>query len=122
MTESQRAQQFWSVLVFAAKEQKVLSYELIEQMTGMVKQGTGTPLGYIYYYCKRRKLPLLNTLAIGQETGKPSPGFLKDVDLSAEQARVFVFDWLSHGVPSAQAFEGAQTAEKRKQQRNLASS
>ena len=92
MTNPERAQQFWSVLVFAAREQKVLSYAMIEQMTGMVKQGAGTPLGYIYYYCKRHKLPLLNTLAINQETGKPGLDFLKDVDLLAEQARVFVFN------------------------------
>ena len=111
MTDPQRALQFWSVLVFAAKEQKVLSFATLEQMTGMVRMGAGRPLGYIYYYCKRRNLPLLNALAISQETGKPGPPSEEYVDLPAEQARVFVFDWLARGVPSIQDFEAAQAAE-----------
>lgn len=112
MTNPERAQQFWSVLVFAAKEQKVLSYEMIGQMTGMAQIGAGQPLGYIYYYCKHHKLPLLNTLAISKETGRPTPDILKDVDLPGEQARVFVYNWLSHGVPSTQSLEDARTAEE----------
>jgi hypothetical protein len=35
MTSTERAQQFWSVLAFAAREQKVVSYEMLSQMTGM---------------------------------------------------------------------------------------
>jgi hypothetical protein len=36
MTTWERAQQIWSVLVFAAREQKVVSYEMIGQMTGRI--------------------------------------------------------------------------------------
>lgn len=112
MTDPQRALQFWSVLVFAAKEQNVLSFATLAQMTGMVRQGAGRPLGYIYHYCKHHKLPLLNTLAISKDTGKPGAPSETDFDLSTEKTRVFVFDWLSHGAPSIQDFEAAQAAEQ----------
>lgn len=114
MTNAERSQQIWSVLVFAAREQKVVSYPMIEKMTGMDKRGLGEPLGNIYYYCKRHKLPLLNTLLISQEAGKPIPDMLQGLDLPTEYARVFVFDWLSRGVPSTQDFETARAAEEAK--------
>ena len=34
MTLEQRAQQFWSLLVFAAREQKLISYSMLAQVTG----------------------------------------------------------------------------------------
>ncbi len=105
MSDAQRALQFWSVLVFAAREQRVLSYSTIEQMTGMVKQGAGRPLGYIAAYCMRNELPLLNTLAVNQR-GKPSPKFLEDIDVVTQQA-VFVFDWISRGAPKIQDLQDA---------------
>jgi len=113
MTNPERAQQFWSLLVLAAREQKVLSYSMIQRMTGMFRLGEGQPLGHIYYYCKRHDLPLLNLLAINQDTGRPGEGCPADLsDLPAQQARVFVFDWLSRDVPSTQDFEDAWAAEK----------
>ena len=61
MTTWQRAQQFWSVLVFAAQEQKVISYETLGLMTGMANN-SGRELGHIYFYCKHNDLPSLNLL------------------------------------------------------------
>ncbi len=112
MESPQRAQQFWSVLVFAAREQKVVSYEMLSQMTGMASE-CGRELGYIFYYCKRNKLPLLNLLAVNKHSGKPSEGCPADLsDLPAQQARVFVYDWLKHGVPKVEEFEEARRAEQ----------
>jgi len=109
---TERAQQFWSVLVFAAREQKVVSYEMLSQMTGMAQE-CGRELGYIFYYCKRNDLPLLNLLAISKDSGKPGHGCPGDLrDLPAQQARVFVYDWLKHGVPKIEEFEEARAAEE----------
>jgi alkylated DNA nucleotide flippase Atl1 len=108
MTATQRAQQFWSVLVFAAREQKVVSYGMLARMTGMANEG-GRELGYIFYYCKKNKLPLLNLLAINKDTGRPSKGRPANLsDLPVQQARVFVYDWLKHGVPPIKALEEAE--------------
>jgi hypothetical protein len=110
VTTWERAQQFWSVLVFAAREQEVVSYEMLAQMTGMAQE-CGRELGHIYYYCKKNKLPFLNLLAINKSTGRPGEGCPVDpADLPAEQARVFVYDWLKHEVPSTQALEEARKA------------
>ena len=111
MTSTERAQQFWSVLAFAAREQKVVSYEMLAQLTGMANE-SGRELGYIFYYCKRNDLPLLNLLAVKKETGRPGKGCPADLtDLPAQQARVFIYDWLKHGVPSTEQFEAARKAE-----------
>jgi hypothetical protein len=109
MTNEQRAQQFWSVLVFAAKEQKILSYTMIERMTGMDRRGAGKPLGHIAAYCLRKKLPLLNALAVNQDTGKPSPDFLQGIDVAVEQVRVFTFDWSAHGAPKIEELKDDYT-------------
>jgi hypothetical protein len=99
--------------VFAAREHKCLGYPEIAKMTGMALSGVGGPLGYIYYYCNAKELPLLNLLAISQETGVPGDGCPADLsDLPAQQARVFVYDWLRHSVPSVEALEDARKAEK----------
>jgi hypothetical protein len=109
MDTYERAQQYWSVLAFAAREQKVVSYEMLSQLTGMAKEA-GRELGHIYYYCENHKLPLLNLLAVGKATGKPSDGCPADLsELPAQQARVFVYDWLEHGAPSAEDFKRART-------------
>ncbi len=108
MTTYERTQQIWSVLVLAAREQKVLSYEMLGDMTGMANE-MGRELGNIYYYCVRNKLPLLNLLAINKETGRPGEGCPADLsDLPAQQNRVFVYDWLKHGVPKTEDFEEAR--------------
>jgi hypothetical protein len=115
MTNAQRALQFWSLLAFAAREHKCLGYPEIAKMTGMARTGVGGPLGYIYYYCKAKRLPLLNLLAISQNTGVPSEGCPANLsDLPAQQARVFVYDWLKHGAPSIKALEEARKAKKAK--------
>jgi alkylated DNA nucleotide flippase Atl1 len=113
MTSEERAQQFWSVLVFAAREQKVVSYEMLSQMTGMANT-SGRELGHILYYCKHNKLPLLNLLAVSKDSGKPGDGCPADLsDSPAQQARVFVYDWLKHGVPKVEEFEAARAAQEK---------
>jgi hypothetical protein len=110
----QKAQQIWSVLAFAAREQKVVSYEMIGDMTKMANE-MGRELGHIFYYCQNRGLPLLNLLAISKGTGRPSEGCPADLsDLPAQQARVFVHDWLKHGVPSVEQLQEARKAEESK--------
>jgi hypothetical protein len=112
MTSQERAQQLWSVLVFAAREQKVVSYEMLAQTTGMANE-CGRELGYIFYYCKRNKLPLLNLLAVQKATGRPGDGCPADLsDLPAQQARVFIYDWLKHGMPRVEEFDEARAAEE----------
>ena len=107
MTPEQRAQQFWSVLVFAAKEQKLVSYFMLEQMTGFY-ESPGPVLQYVYRYCKQHHLPPLNAIVIDQTTGLPGEEcpFVLD-HLPAQQARVFLYDWFDHPAPSDEMFKNA---------------
>lgn len=112
MTLEQRAQQFWSVLAFAAREQKVVSYAMLSQITGMPKQ-SGKVLYHIYCYCKQNHLPNLNVIVINQPTGRPGddcPGDLND--LAAQQCRVFIYDWFNHPAPSDEMFKEAVAKEQ----------
>jgi len=112
MSPEQRAQQFWSVLVFAAKEQKVVSYPMLAQMTGYYERSTPV-LYHIYCYCKQHHLPPLNAIAIDPVTGQPGdecPGVLRD--LPAHQAQVFLHDWLNCPAPSDEMFKDALAREE----------
>ena len=99
MTSDERAAQLWSLLVFAARNQKIISYTMVEQMTGLPRQAVGGILSHIQEYCANNKLPPLQSLVVAQGTGVPGEGFTaaetKDEDIFRKQAKVFVFDWLS---------------------------
>lgn len=112
MTLEQRAQQFWSVLAFAAGEQKVVSCSVLSQMTEF-PETAGSVLHYIYWYCKQHQLPPLDVIAIDPATGRPGDEFLRDVrDLSAQQSRVFLYDWLNYPVPTDEMFHEAMAKEE----------
>lgn len=104
MTQYDRAAQLWALLVLAARTQQILSYSIVERLTGIPQQGVGKFLGPIQSYCRRNKLPPLTSLVVNEDKGLPSAGFTEAIDIFGAQARVFVFDWLSRKVPSPQDF------------------
>jgi hypothetical protein len=113
MNKSQRSAQLWSLLVFAARNQQVLSYSTVEHLTGIPKVGVGGLLGSITHYCKNRKLPWLTSLVVNEETGLPGEGLMGSakkeygdkVDFHGMQSRVFVYDWFKMAAPSTDDFE-----------------
>jgi hypothetical protein len=102
MTKFERAAQLWPLLAFAARKQSVLSYKMVEQLTGLPKQGVGEYLGPIQDYCREQNLPPLTSLVIKEDIGVPGSGFTEAQDVFAAQSRVFVFDWLAHGAPTVE--------------------
>lgn len=107
MTLEQRAQQFWSVLVFAAREQKVISRAMLSRLTGFPDE-SGSVMYYLHCYCKKHDLPSLNLLVIDPATGRPTDTCSRDLrDLQAQQLRVFLYDWLSAPTPSEEMFKEA---------------
>lgn len=108
MTKYDRAAQFWSVLVLAARTQQVLSYSMLEKLTGIPKPGVGEFLGPIQEYCKRNDLPPITSLVVNEKNGLPSSGFTQATDIFGAQARVFVFDWFSERTPTPEDFENAK--------------
>jgi hypothetical protein len=106
MTQNERAAQLWSILVLAARNQQILSYAMVEKLTGLDRRGVGDCLGPVQAYCKRYDLPPLTSIVVKQETGLPGIGFTAatTADVLPAQGRVFVYDWLSRGAPSAEDF------------------
>ena len=88
--QNERSEKGPAVLVCpAARNQQLVSYNMLFELTGMAKVGVGGPLGHIAAYCHQKKLPRLNIITVSEETGKPEAEFLQDVNLLTEQARVF---------------------------------
>jgi hypothetical protein len=104
MKINERAVQLWSVLVFAARMQKILSYSMVQELTGIFTPAIGKVLEPIQSYCKREKLPPLTVLVINEETGLPGVGFTEAQDIFSAQARVFVYDWYRRKAPQPNDF------------------
>jgi putative restriction endonuclease len=104
MKINERATQVWSVLVLAARNQQVLSYAMIEKLTGIDKRAVGRALEPIQRYCKREKLPPLTVLVVNESTGLPSEGFTEARDIFGAQARVFVYNWHQWKAPQPEDF------------------
>ena len=102
MKKHERAAQLWSLLVLSARHQKILSYVMVEHLTGIHRTGLGKILEPIQKYCKRRNLPPLTVLVVNEESGLPGKGFTEAS--AGDQARVFVFDWFKDKAPSPKDF------------------
>jgi hypothetical protein len=109
MTNGQRAMQVWSVLVEAARNQRILSYSTLADLVGLPQYGLAPILGAIQAYCQRNKLPPLTAIVINESTGLPgdrfpAPGSTAGIGALRDQSLVFVFDWLKQKPPSEDDF------------------
>ena len=95
-TQSHRAAQIWSVLVFAARHQEIITYGTIDRLTGLNRNSLGIPLNLIASYCKRKNLPEIWSIVVNEETGFPGKkgmGEATELDILYKQHRVFAFNW-----------------------------
>lgn len=90
----ERALQLWSVLVFAAMNQKLVGYAMLADLTNLPNQ-MGSFLAPVADYCNKNNLPQITSIVISQETGTPGT-FYPGKDASADQSKSFVFDWMGH--------------------------
>jgi len=121
MTHEQLAAQVWQVLVLAARNQQILSYAALEEVTGVPGRGLAPILSKVEHYCKDKGFPHLTAVVVSQASGFPGhlfPGYAeaeKDLELVREpglhglriiqeQARTFVFEWTEHLPPSEHDF------------------
>ena len=110
MNQFQRSMQVWSILVFAASQQRLVSYELVAKLIGVPTPAIGRFLFPILHYCDQNNLPPLTSIVISHVTGKPGAGFPGNLDVFESQSCTFVYDWLSQQAPNAEAFEAADEA------------
>jgi len=104
MKISERAAQFWPVLVLAARNRQILTYEIMGKATGMATFGQSGILSLIVAYCESRKFPKLTTILVGED-GLPADKIDDPGTLCIKQEEVFAFDWLGQKAPSPDDFK-----------------
>jgi hypothetical protein len=111
-TQNHRAAQIWSVLVFAARHQEIITYATIERLTGLPRYTQGPALDRISDYCNWKKFPELWSIVVNEKTGFPgSKGMEREeeLDVLLKQRRVFAFNWLEHNCPQSTDFKDAHS-------------
>ena len=97
-TKGTRALQAYLIFIGRAANQQTIQYrQLGEKMRYGVGPILAGPLGRIMDWCAAEKLPALTSIVVEKKTGVPSTGLttVEENDFSAEQQRVFAFDWYS---------------------------
>lgn len=105
MTTNERALQLWQILISAAHNRQVLTYEIVGNLTGLQPLGLANFLNPILHYCARKELPMLSILVVSKDTGQPGQGFPEGIDLDAERERVFAHNWFKMKPPTADDFK-----------------
>ena len=102
MKREERAQQLWSILVLAARNRQVLTYEIVAQACGVPPPSIGDFLRPIQQYCSEANLPPLTSIIVSKNTGLPGEGFIAAENVPLAQIETFAVDWLSLPAPSAE--------------------
>lgn len=97
----------WPLLVFAAKNRQVLSYDLLGRLIGVPESDLGRLLEPIQSFCVIKELPPLTSIVVRARTGMPGEGFIAADNLPQAQAETFLFDWLNCPVPSREDYREA---------------
>jgi hypothetical protein len=106
MKREERAQQLWSVLVLAAHNRQVLTYEIVARACGLHVPGIGDLLRPIQQFCSENSLPPLTSIIVSKQTGMPGDGFIAAENVPMAQLKTFETNWLELDAPS-----GEQLAE-----------
>ncbi len=97
----------WPLLVLAAHNRQVLTYDLLGRLIGVPASDLGPLLEPIQSHCILKGLPPLTSLVVSARTGLPGAGFIAADNLPQAQAETFLFDWLACPVPSREDFRTA---------------
>src|ERR1051325_2889042 len=98
----ERALQIWQVLIAAAYNRQILTYQIVADLIGVGSDGKGAIalriyLGILMKYCDSRGLPPITALVVKKGGGRPGHGLKtlgKDPDRDREA--VFAHKWFQH--------------------------
>jgi hypothetical protein len=113
MKREERALQLWSLLVLAAKNRQILTYDIVAKATGMMTLGIGNMLRPIQQYCIENDLPPLTSIIVNGSTGLPGTGFIAAENVPKAQLETFEHDWTEHKVPSPEEFGDAYSRDQK---------
>jgi hypothetical protein len=100
MTRAQRGQQLWSILVLAARNRQILTYDIVGRACGVPAQSIGDFLRSIQQFCAEHRLPPLTSIIVNKVTGLPGDGFIAAANVPAAQLQTFETNWLDVEAPS----------------------
>jgi len=109
VTREERAQQLWSILVFAARWRQILTYELVGKACGLPPPSLGDFLRPIQQLCTERAIPPLTSIVVNKSDGLPGDGFIAAKDIPRAQLSVFEHDWFGEDAPSGPDLADAYT-------------
>ena len=93
MSTYEGAIQIYQILIGAAHNRQVLTYEILGKMIGVPARGLAGHLGHLMHYCQRAGLPPLTVLVVQKNSGKPAKGLTTSKDLHRDREKVFRHDW-----------------------------
>ncbi len=104
---SARALQIYLVLIGCAANRQTIPYTALAKRVGLLTPSwLPSSLSYLADWCLEEGLPPLTSLAIGDDTGMPGPGYPLPLEsLAAQQSRAQKFDWYAVIPPSMQDLE-----------------
>lgn len=107
MTFEEAAPLVWQVLISAADQRQVLTYEIISQKLDgkILARALGAPLDLVADYCEANDLPALTVLAVSKATGEPSAGYRGSQKVGKERERVYATRWFAQVPPTRADFE-----------------
>ena len=97
----------WPLLVLAAHNRQILTYDLLGRLIGAPASDLGRLLEPIQSHCILQDLPPLTSIVVRARTGLPGAGFIAADNLPQAQAETFLFDWLACPVPTREDFRSA---------------
>lgn len=71
------------------------------------------PLGILARFCLNNGVPLINTLVVNHEDGRPGLGLISEGDkpLGQQQREALKFDWLNYRAPTSRTLKAIQDSE-----------
>jgi hypothetical protein len=107
MTRFDQTACIWPLLVLAAHNRQVLTYDLLGRLLGVPASDLGRLLEPIQSHCILQGLPPITSIVVRARTGLPGEGFIAADNLPRAQAETFLYDWLACPVPSRADYRAA---------------
>jgi hypothetical protein len=110
MTTHEHALQIYQVLICAAHNRQILTYELLGKMIGVSHFSLGPHLEHILRYCKNNNLPPLTVLVVQKSGGKPGPGMTTSEDPNQDREKVYAHNWYAMQPLTVEMLQQAKVA------------
>ncbi|HZO88969.1 MAG TPA: hypothetical protein VFB38_11580 [Chthonomonadaceae bacterium] len=95
MTTYERAIQIYQVLICAARNRQILTYELLGKLIGVPAFSLGSHLEHLLCYFKDNNLPPLTVLVGLKSGGKPGSGMTSSQGPDADREKVYAHNWFA---------------------------